>query len=75
MNKLELKKWETNLNAPVCTRGGILEPARPNGHKILSLACLPIPPLGHLLFCLKSDLERKTIRTRDPDLARSCSTS
>ena len=24
-----------------------LEPARPNGHKILSLACLPIPPLEH----------------------------
>ena len=23
-----------------------LEPARPDGHKILSLACLPIPPLG-----------------------------
>ena len=27
-----------------------LEPARPDGHKILSLACLPIPPLGHLLI-------------------------
>ena len=25
-----------------------LEPARPKGHKILSLACLPIPPLEHL---------------------------
>ena len=24
-----------------------LEPARPKGHKILSLACLPIPPLEH----------------------------
>ncbi len=24
-----------------------LEPARPDGHKILSLACLPIPPLEH----------------------------
>jgi hypothetical protein len=22
-----------------------IEPARPNGHKILSLACLPVPPL------------------------------
>ena len=30
-----------------------LEPARPDGHKILSLACLPIPPLGHLLFQVK----------------------
>ncbi len=24
-----------------------LEPARPNGHRILSPACLPIPPLEH----------------------------
>ena len=30
-----------------------LEPARPDGHKILSLACLPIPPLGHLLKKVK----------------------
>jgi hypothetical protein len=27
----------------VVPRAG-LEPARPNGHQILSLACLPIPP-------------------------------
>lgn len=27
-----------------------LEPARPNGHKILSLACLPIPPLEQLIL-------------------------
>ena len=27
-----------------------LEPARPNGHKILSLACLPIPPLEQQLL-------------------------
>ncbi len=26
-----------------------LEPARPEGHKILSLACLPIPPPRHNL--------------------------
>lgn len=25
-----------------------LEPARPEGHKILSLACLPIPPPRHV---------------------------
>ena len=25
-----------------------LEPVRPRGHKILSLACLPIPPLEHI---------------------------
>ena len=28
--------------------GAGLEPARPNGHKILSLACLPIPPPGQI---------------------------
>ena len=30
--------------------GAGLEPARPNGHKILSLACLPIPPPGQNTF-------------------------
>ena len=25
-----------------------LEPARPSGHQILSLACLPIPPPRHI---------------------------
>ena len=29
-----------------------LEPARTNVHKILSLACLPIPPLGQLSILL-----------------------
>ncbi len=29
-----------------------LEPARPEGHKILSLACLPIPPPRHKCTCL-----------------------
>ncbi len=27
-----------------------LEPARPKEHRILSPACLPIPPLEHLFF-------------------------
>ena len=27
-----------------------LEPARPEEHRILSPACLPIPPLGHPVF-------------------------
>ena len=32
--------------------GAGIEPARANAHKILSLACLPIPPPEHtLLFC------------------------
>ena len=34
-----------NLSRLVLEMG--LEPIRPNGHKILSLACLPIPPLEH----------------------------
>ena len=29
-----------------------LEPARPNGHRILSPACLPIPPLEHVILSL-----------------------
>ncbi len=29
-----------------------LEPVRPNGHRILSPACLPIPPLRHHHNCL-----------------------
>ena len=28
-----------------------LEPPRPFGHKILSLARLPVPPLPHPLYC------------------------
>ena len=28
-----------------------LEPIRPKEHKILSLACLPIPPLEHYVLC------------------------
>ena len=31
-----------------------LEPARPKGHRILSPACLPIPPLEHKLIGLIS---------------------
>ena len=39
------KKAPTKLRLLVLEAG--LEPARPKGHKILSLACLPIPPLEH----------------------------
>ncbi|SBV94024.1 hypothetical protein KL86DYS1_11023 [uncultured Dysgonomonas sp.] len=43
--------------------GAGLEPAQPNGHKILSLACLP--------FHHPSSLRAKDgIRTRDPDLGK-----
>ena len=31
-----------------------LEPARPEEHRILSPACLPIPPLGHPVYYLKN---------------------
>ncbi len=48
-----------NANKKSVPKAG-LEPARPDGQQILSLSCLPIPPLGHnagwvaavsLLFC------------------------
>ena len=34
--------------------GAGVEPARPYGHKILSLACLPIPPPGRFKFKIQS---------------------
>ena len=43
MNK---KAEEINLRLLNVLEAG-LEPARANAHKILSLACLPIPPLEH----------------------------
>ena len=27
-----------------------VEPARPEGHRILSPACLPVPPFGHVMW-------------------------
>lgn len=46
-----------------------LEPVRPCGHRILSPACLPVPPPGH-------GVERKTgFEPATPTLARLCSTS
>ena len=57
-----------------------LEPARTNVHKILSLACLPIPPLGHQPLTRSGDHKvseetvvwraKDEIRTRDPDLGK-----
>ena len=43
------KKPPYLLRRPLVPEAG-LEPARPDGHKILSLACLPIPPLGQLTY-------------------------
>ncbi len=42
-----------------------LEPARPYRHRILSPACLPIPPLERL-----KNRARNETRTRDPDLGK-----
>ena len=42
------KKPQPKLRLLVLEMG--LEPIRPNGHKILSLACLPIPPLEQQFF-------------------------
>ena len=52
-----------------------------NGHRILSPARLPIPPLRHLSYLYKksrlvSGFERKTrLELATPTLARSCSTN
>ncbi len=49
-NDLKSKKQRASSNKsnlPCSVPGVGLEPTRPNGHKILSLACLPIPPSGH----------------------------
>ena len=40
------KKTPLSVKEAFYVPGAGLEPARPNGHKILSLACLPIPPPG-----------------------------
>ena len=46
-----------------------LEPARQRRHRILSPACLPVPPPGH-------GMERKTgFEPATPTLARLCSTN
>ena len=45
LNQENKKGFQISLKALVLEAG--LEPARPKGHKILSLACLPIPPLEH----------------------------
>ena len=47
-NKKRDKSKKTDLSLEVLKAG--LEPARPNGHWILSPTCLPIPPLQHGIF-------------------------
>ncbi len=52
-NKKRDKSKKDDLSQLVLKAG--LEPARPNGHRILSPACLPIPPLEHLGILLFSE--------------------
>ena len=58
-----------------------LNPHGLNGHKILSLACLPVPPSRQLefnwyFFLPMQKKERKTgLEPATPTLARSCSTN
>jgi hypothetical protein len=49
---LQRLKTKTRDNLSVISRyvpGAGIEPARPYGHQILSLTCLPIPPSGRVL--------------------------
>ena len=66
---LDQKKAPLSVKEAINVPEAGLEPARPDGHKILSLACLPIPPLGHLLIKSKNKAKDE-IRTRDPDLGK-----
>lgn len=43
LDKIKTELKLSNYSVP----GAGIEPARPYGHKILSLACLPISPPGH----------------------------
>ena len=68
------KKSPTVCGALVLEAG--LEPARPKEHRILSPACLPIPPLEHLFWKRTVDIERETgFEPATPTLARLCSTN
>ena len=74
-NKKEKPQGEFSLLVP----GAGIEPALPDGNKILSLACLPVPPPGRQ-WIKKSPqqsegFERETrFELATPTLARSCST-
>ena len=46
-------KQKTPYCYEVSVPGAGIEPARPYGHKILSLACLPIPPSRLLYFAIE----------------------
>ncbi len=61
----------------VLVLGAGVEPARANAHRILSPACLPIPPSEHPVCEQKRSTSapilfgaRDGIRTRDPDLGK-----
>ena len=68
---LNKKAAESFPTAAFCyVPGAGLEPARGCPHKILSLACLPIPPPGRALSLFQKNRARNGIRTRDPDLGK-----
>ena len=70
----KIKKAQLKLSLFVLEAG--LEPARPKEHRILSPACLPIPPLEHLFYKEQVDKERETgFEPATPTLARLCSTN
>lgn len=46
----EIKKGGSSSETSRYVPGAGLEPARPEEHRILSPACLPIPPSGHLIY-------------------------
>ena len=57
---VENKKAQENKFLSFVVPQAGLEPARPNGHRILSPACLPVPPPGH------GEGRKKKIRTKVP---------
>lgn len=54
LKKFEISKAykykKPHISVRLKVPGAGIEPARPKGHKILSLACLPIPPSRLALF-------------------------
>ena len=49
------------------------ELTQPNGHYPLKVACLPIPPPGHVLshtVCIDENRAKNGTRTRDPNLGK-----
>ncbi len=77
--KTRMKKNRVETSLSLCfslcfVPGAGLEPAQPNGHRILSPACLPIPPPGRKekipLGRIEGFRAENEIRTRDPNLGK-----